>query len=724
MREKFQNNERGRGVRNGPKIGRRRFLKLALATGACAVPAAMGYGFVHGAKGDLPPSVSPYAPVDVMESWPSRLEAASPILVLINGRADNPFGLYLAEILRAEGLNCFQIGRASDLGNAPLDWYDLVLLAEGALGDTQVKLLEGYVAQGGRLVAMRPDARLASLLGVERMGGSTMEGYLQVEGSHPIGQGISAETLQFHGTADHYRLAGAQVVAWLASDADTRTDFPALAVYRHQRGQAALWAFDLASSVAYTRQGNPAWADQERDGLDGIRAIDMYKGWVDLDRLLIPQADEQQRLLANLLSALTQDLRPLPRLWYFAGAAPTMLIATGDSHQNPAYVVEDVLTRVEQRGGHMSVYYAPPVVGDWHRASRKAKRWAEDLPLVGEAIAGDSTPPGPSDIANWRARGHEFAIHPYVADGASEEGLEAGWRRYWKEFTGLGYGPVPPTVRTHRILWTGWVETARMQATFGMRLNLDAYHVGPSLRKESGEWIYGHFTGSGLPMRFVDEQGRILNIYQQLTQLVDEHLLERLVPSGDWPRLDAEAALEVSRTILDHSLAGAYSAIVSQFHPDRFIAGYELGPASARWLEGTLDYAVAKGVPIWSALEWLRFTEVRHDADLADVQWHSAGKHLGFRLVAEAAPEVELTVMVPLQHGDATLVQVEIDGVVEKYGERAVGGVSYAWVPVEAGPHRVVATYGGRAVADGAVRSESTELLRTGRRTQSARRSI
>jgi hypothetical protein len=671
-----------------PKISRRRFLQLAGAAGVLALPTWLAYGFVHEAKGELPPNGSPYAPVDVMESWPSRPERASPILVLINEHTDNPFGLYLAEILRTEGLNCFQIGRASDLGNAPLEWYDLVLLAEGSLGDAQVELLEGYVAQGGRLVAMRPDARLTSLFGVERVGGTTAEGYLQVEGSHPIGQGIAAETLQFHGTADHYRLAGAQVVAWLASEADTQTDFPALTVHRHQRGQAALWAFDLACSVAYTRQGNPAWADQERDGLEGIRAIDMFKGWVDLDRLPIPQADEQQRLLANLLSALTQDARPLPRLWYFPGAAPTMLIVTGDSHQNPAYAIEDVLTRVEQRGGHMSIYYAPPVVSDWHRAARNAKRWSEDLPLVGEVIAGDSAPPASSDIADWRARGHEFGLHPYV-----EEGLEAGWRRYWKEFTGLGYGPVPPTVRTHRILWTGWVETARMQAALGMRMNLDVYHVGPALQKESGEWIYGHFTGSGLPMRFVDEQGRVLNIYQQLTQLVDEHLLARLVPSSDWPQLSAEAATEVSRTMLDHSLAGAYSAIVGQFHPDMYVVGGEFGSEAARWLEGTLDYAVSKGVPIWSALEWLRFTEVRHDADLADVQWHSAGKHLGFQVAAEAVPGFELTVMIPLQHGDTKLVQVEIDGAMQEHGERTVGGVSYAWVPVEAGPHQVVAKY-------------------------------
>jgi hypothetical protein len=533
---------------------------------------------------------------------------------------------------------------------------------------------------------MRPDARLAALFGLERVTGDTAEGYLQVEASHPTGQGIATETMQFHGVADHYRLAGAQAVAWLASDADTRTDFPAVTLHRYGQGQAALWAFDLARSVAYTRQGNLAWANQERDGVNFVRVCDMFKGWVDLDRLAIPQADEQQRLLTNLLSALSQGGRPLPRLWYFPGAAETMLIATGDSHQNPASAIEDELARVEQRGGHMSIYYAPPLASDWRRAARKAKRWAEELPLIGDALANPYTPPTPSQVADWRARGHEFGLHPYV-----DEDLKAGWHDYWKEFTGLDYGPVSPTVRTHRILWTGWVETARLQASYGIRLNLDYYHWGPAFCKETGEWVHGHLTGSGLPMKFIDEQGRILNIYQQLTQLADEHLLD----AANGPaKLNAEAAVEVSRTLLRHSLAGAYSAIAGNFHADPFATVGKLAIEAAHWLEGTLDYAAAQGIPIWSAAEWLHFTEVRHDATLDEVQWHPTSQRLSFRVTTRAAPDVELTVMIPLEHREARLVRVEVDGQSVTHRERKVGGVSYSWVSVKADSHQVVATYG------------------------------
>ena len=72
-------------------------------------------------------------------------------------------------------------------------------------------------------------------------------------------------------------------------------------------GQAAAFTYDLARSVVYTRQGNPAWTGQERDGLapDPLRRPLLRRrarpNWVDLTKVAIPQADEQQRLLANLI---------------------------------------------------------------------------------------------------------------------------------------------------------------------------------------------------------------------------------------------------------------------------------------------------------------------------------------------------------------------------------------------------------------------------------------
>ena len=73
-------------------------------------------------------------------------------------------------------------------------------------------------------------------------------------------------------------------------------------------------------STSPTPHFRPAWAGQERDGVSpSIRSDDMFFGakpgdvqpdWVDLNKVAIPQADEEQRLLAAVVDPV---LRPSPR---------------------------------------------------------------------------------------------------------------------------------------------------------------------------------------------------------------------------------------------------------------------------------------------------------------------------------------------------------------------------------------------------------------------------
>lgn len=675
---------------NRQSLSRRDFLKIAGAT-AVTLPIVTGYALFRSSIGEIPPVGSPYDLAFADNTTGVSQTDGSPILLLTSEHTTNPFGGYLGEILRAEGINCFHSDKLSSLTSDRLSQHDIVLLAEGSTSNSQTELLENYVFRGGCLVAMRPDPRLSRLLGLEALFGESTEGYIQVEDNHPVAEGISTESLQYHGAAYRYRLAGAGVVAWLSDSSDKQNRYPAITIHRFGDGQAAMWAFDLARSVAYMRQGNPAWANQERDGFNGIRTVDVFKDWIDLDRMAIPQADEQQRLLVNLLSAMSSGAKPLPRLWYFPGQAKGMLVATGDSHMNPAPYIEEVLGLIEQRDGHMSVYYSPQLANDWERTERRARFLATDyLPVVGDMLAERFTSPTPAMVKNWRMRGHEFALHPYV-----EEGVEQGWQRYWQEFTGRGYGPVPPTVRTHRILWTGWAETARIQSSYGIRMNLDYYHVGPSLQKETGEWVFGHLTGSGQPMRFVDEQGRILNIFQQNTQLADEHLMAMDVPGwGGWPNLSPEEAVEVSKLLLDRSVVnGGYSAIAGQFHVDPFQVGGEAAAKARHWLEGTLDHAVQLGLPIYSAQEWLRFVELRYNAMFGNIEWFPSEQRMIFQLKAQMAEDIKLDVLIPLSHDGYRLARVEVDKTMIPFGERKVGGVMYASTSVSAAAHEFSAIY-------------------------------
>lgn len=669
------------------KLSRRDFLKLAGAGTAVVVPAALGVGVVtyRSALGEVPLEGDPY--VGVLHT--ADLDGSVPILLIVDGNSVNPFGMYFTEILRAEGLNCFHTTDLSALQPASLEKYGVAILAETQLDASQADMFETYVAGGGRLVSMRPVDRLETVFGLERAEGEFLEGYVRTQAGHPMSLGINPSSMQAHGGSYLYTLLGAQAVAWLYADRDTATENPAITVNAFGAGQAVAFAFDLARGIALMRQGDPGLIDQDNDDLPGVRTVDKFTGWIDLDRIHIPQADEQQRLFINILAQLSD--RPLPRLWYFPEDKKSVLVATGDSHMNPANFIEEVLAMVEARGGHFTVYYSPQLVSDIGRAERLARFWLTDnIPLVSDILGREFGSPTPLTVDEWRARGHEIALHPYVDDD-----LEDGWLEHWKEFTGRGYTPVPPTVRTHRVLWTGWAQSARWQASLGIRMNFDYYHVGPSLQKKNGEWVNGHLTGSGRPMKFVDRQGRIIDLYQQLTQVADEHLIPMDVPGwGGWPQLTPQEAVEVSKSLLDLAVNGDYTAICGQFHVDPFQLGGAPAEKGRIFLEGTLDHAKQLDIPILSAQEWLGFTDLRHETDLADVGWAPHASTLTFHLLPPNQPDATLTVLIPLRHLDKTITSISVDGVTTSLDARLVlGGAEYILVIVAAEEHEIEAAY-------------------------------
>jgi hypothetical protein len=657
--------------RLSPKLSRRQFLKLAGMAGALMLPAALGYQWLT--RSAEPLSLrSPYAVA-------SRTPATAPLLVVFNEQTDNPFAPYLEEILRAEGLGVFQTVRLAQLDASTLARFALVILSEGRLTTAQVEMLTAYVAQGGKLIAMRPAANLTELFGVTLAAGATENTYIQANTRNSRSDFI----LQFHGAATHYRVTEAQVIAWLTDEQGVPSAYPAITLHQWGKGQTALWAFDLARSIVYTRQGNPAWANQERDGRPGIRAVDAFVGWMDLDRLAIPHADEQMRLFSHIIAKMLDDTMPLPRLWYLPGGADGLLIATGDAHQAPAEAVEQVLRRVERYDGRMSVYYTPTAWGTWRRMAFKLGG-ESGLSWFGER----STDPLPSQVRAWRARGHEFGIHPFV-----EEGVQVGYHRAWQEFVAHGYAPVPPTVRTHRILWAGWVETARLQASLGLRMNVDYYHYGTAFQRAPNEWVYGYLNGSGLPMKFVDEQGQILDIYQQVTHLVDEHLM-KMPWGGGWANLDGDLATRVAQDAINRVVHGAPAALAAQFHIDPFAAGDAWAIQAARFLEGTLAYAARQNLPIWTTEHWLHFTDVRHESTFDDLRWNDSAQRFSLQLVCRDEAALNLEVLLPMRFKNLHLAQIHVDGVPQTYRTRTIQDTEFAGVVVTAQRHHLEAIFG------------------------------
>jgi hypothetical protein len=598
---------------------------------------------------------------------------AAPILLVVNDIAPNKFGRYVGEILRAEGLNAYEVAQLGAVTASDLSNHRLLVLAETPLTGAQAALLTSYVNGGGRLLALRPDAQLAALFGLAPAGGAQSDGYLKIDTGQPAGQGLPTETLQIHGETDRYILSGATVIATLYSDATTETAHPAVVSAAAGQGRTAAFTYDLAKNVVYTRQGNPANADVDTDGDGVLRTVDLFqtKGggstWIDRDKVPIPQADVQQRLFARLAQQLLGDVTPLPQLWYFPGTARTMLILTGDAHANPVSYYQKEIESITAHGGTMTFYLS---------------------------AAGD---PPPDLVQQWIKQGFTFGIHPYANKpdpnpSVNITSLDQGYDIFAQWFKNSFGATASPTVRHHQVAWKGWTDAADIAVAHGMALDTNFYHWGPWLKKPDGTWPHGYITGSGQPMRFIRADGTILPLYQQLTELSDEQLMGAVSGAG-YEQLNGAQAITVSQQLIDTGLAGDYAALMTQFHVDYY--GFEDPQV---WAEGTLDYARSKGVPIWNADQWLSFTATRHDAEFQDVVWDSAAGRLSFTL-STAATSNTLSILLPPAFGGQTLESVQVDGAAAQPLDFDVAGRKFALVGISAGKHAFEVRYPAQQAA-------------------------
>ena len=215
------------------------------------------------------------------------------ILVVVNNSYSvNPFGRYLGEILRAEGLDAYTMLDLSEVTLPELQQHDVVLLAETSLSSVQANMFTDYVNGGGRLVSMNPDAQIAGLFGLDASAGTMGSGYMKINDTtawngNNVGSELSNVPLQVHVSINKYNLAaGATAIASIYNDAQTSTSYPA--VVGSSSGHTAAFTYDLAKNIVYTRQGNPANANVDIDGDGVFRTIDLFQStggslWVDRD---------------------------------------------------------------------------------------------------------------------------------------------------------------------------------------------------------------------------------------------------------------------------------------------------------------------------------------------------------------------------------------------------------------------------------------------------------
>ena len=118
-----------------------------------------------------------FATIPAADERPSPdIGPGGPLLIV---KGTSPFGAYLPEMMRGEGLNLFTVRTTSSLTASALAPYDTVVLGETTLSASQVAALTAWVDTGGNLIAMRPSGSLAGLLGLTAAEGELAEGYVE-----------------------------------------------------------------------------------------------------------------------------------------------------------------------------------------------------------------------------------------------------------------------------------------------------------------------------------------------------------------------------------------------------------------------------------------------------------------------------------------------------------------------------------------------------------------
>ena len=578
--------------------------------------------------------------------------------ILLISSASNAFSRYPVEILRAEGWNAFNALDISAVTTTEINKYDVVVVGDITLTAAQVTMLTNWVNAGGTLIAFHPDPQLSALLGISSAGGTMSDKYLLVNTATAPGLGIVNQTIQYHGVANLYNVnAGTNIVATLYSDATTATIYPAVTSRNVGTlgGQAIAFAYDLAKSVVYTRQGNPAWAGQNRDGQDAvIRADNLFFGnasfdpqpdWVNLNKVAIPQADEQQRLFTNIIMAGNFDRKPLPRFWFLPKGKKAAVVMTGDDHANGG-----TMGRFN-RYLSLSSSNTPSDVANWN-AIRSTSYMYPFSPITN------------AQIAIYQNQGFELAFHlnPNCSVWTPSQ-LQNYFSSQMSDFTDEYYVANPlATHRIHCLSWSDWATLPKTEVQLGIRLNVSYYYWPPS-------WINnrpGMFTGSGMPMRFADTDGSLIDNYQVPSYMTDE--------SGQTYPMTIDSLL-----LRATGAQGYYGVFCANMHTDDSAsAGSEAIIASAQALQ----------IPVVSSKQMLDWLDARNNSTFSNYTWSNGT--LGFT-VTQDPKALNLKGMLPQTISAGSFISLTQNGLAVNTTIETIKGISYVFFDASNGNY--VATY-------------------------------
>jgi hypothetical protein len=337
----------------------------------------------------------------------------------------------------------------------------------------------------------------------------------------------------------------------------------------------------------------------------------------------------------------SQGVRPLPRFWYFPNGVEALVVMTGDDRG----VTGGTAARFDQ---FIAASPGGCALDDWEcvRAT---------------AYVAPGSPMTAAEALSYEAQGFDIAFQ--ASTGCSDytpSSLAASYAsqlgQWMVQFAGIA---APLTERTQCVAWSDYDSQPQVQASHGIRLDTNYYYWPPVWAADRP----GFFTGSGMPMRFAKADGTLIDVYQAATQLTDE--------SGQSYPLTIGA-------LLDNAIgASGYYGV--------FTANMSADPAASASAASIVASAQARGIPVISGRQLLRWLDGRSNSAFADLVWN--GTTLSFSITTAAGAR-GLQAMVPVPDG-LQVTGVTAGGNAMPWSVAVVKGVTYAVFTAGPGAYHV-----------------------------------
>jgi len=216
--------------------------------------------------------------------------------------------------------------------------------------------------------------------------------------------------------------------------------------------------------------------------------------------------------------------------------------------------------------------------------------------------------------------------------------------------------------------WSDWATLPKTEALRGIRLDVN-YYYWPDV------WINnrpGMFTGSGMPMRFADSDGTLIDCYQVPTQMTDE--------SGQQFPFTIDALLNKAT-----GPEGYYGVFCANMHTD-----FAESPGS----DAIINSALALQIPVVSAKQMLEWLDARNNSTFSNYAW--SNNQLSFTVTRDAKA-LNLKGMLPDSVAAGTFISLTQNGVPVSSSSEIIKGINYVFFDALDGNY--VASYGVTAPA-------------------------